>query len=198
MKEHCERCVSKFLFQFKTLKFSKSPLFFFTNHLLPCHNVFYVMSIHNAFCSFVELTFEFIFFFLLTYFLNISTMKGVFAITVITQMLLFVFYLYIAPKFGESIAGPTAVTPFTSKHLRICVLNFAITLFMLYCEFTYVMERIKYHETPPMWLSWLIVMPVCIIVDEVWFYYLHRLGHHPKLYKRIHKYHHAFQVSSLK
>jgi methylsterol monooxygenase len=33
---------------------------------------------------------------------------------------------------------------------------------------------------------------VCIIVDEIGFYYMHRLVHHKSLYKRIHKIHHEW------
>lgn len=35
-------------------------------------------------------------------------------------------------------------------------------------------------------------LAVCIIVDEIGFYYMHRLIHHKSLYKRIHKIHHEW------
>lgn len=35
-------------------------------------------------------------------------------------------------------------------------------------------------------------LAVCVIVDEIGFYYMHRLVHHKLLYKRIHKIHHEW------
>lgn len=39
-------------------------------------------------------------------------------------------------------------------------------------------------------------LAVCIIVDEIGFYYMHRLVHHKSLYKRIHKIHHEWTAPS--
>jgi len=34
----------------------------------------------------------------------------------------------------------------------------------------------------------------CIIVEEVLFYYSHRMLHHPRFYAKVHKIHHEFKV----
>lgn len=34
----------------------------------------------------------------------------------------------------------------------------------------------------------------CAVIEDAWHYFLHRLLHHKKLYKYIHKVHHEFVV----
>ena len=38
---------------------------------------------------------------------------------------------------------------------------------------------------------------VCVVVEEILFYYSHRLFHHGSIYKYVHKIHHDFQVGLL-
>lgn len=42
----------------------------------------------------------------------------------------------------------------------------------------------------------IIDLAVCIIIDEIGFYYMHRLVHHKSLYKRVHKIHHEWTAPS--
>ncbi|KAF1765069.1 hypothetical protein GCK72_005020 [Caenorhabditis remanei] len=44
----------------------------------------------------------------------------------------------------------------------------------------------------PSWWVLLRNLAVCMAVDEIGFYYTHRILHHPKLYKHIHKKHHEW------
>lgn len=34
----------------------------------------------------------------------------------------------------------------------------------------------------------------CAVIEDTWHYFLHRLLHHKRIYKYIHKVHHEFQV----
>lgn len=34
----------------------------------------------------------------------------------------------------------------------------------------------------------------CAVIEDAWHYWIHRLMHHPRLYKRVHKIHHNFQA----
>lgn len=36
----------------------------------------------------------------------------------------------------------------------------------------------------------------CAVVEDTWHYFLHRLLHHRRIYKYIHKVHHEFTVST--
>ncbi|VDL79042.1 unnamed protein product [Nippostrongylus brasiliensis] len=51
---------------------------------------------------------------------------------------------------------------------------------------------VSYGKTLPGWPTVLVQIVWCILVEEVGFYYSHRLFHHPKLYKHIHKIHHEW------
>lgn len=157
-------------------------------------------GVWDGLCTFAEAGFEFVFFYCLTSLLHITTVNDALVLIIVAQLLLFAFYLYIGPKYGESIAAArgAVATPFTRQHLAVCVVNFIISLAMAAVEWSYVLKQTQPYreagEGVPLWLSWVVVVPVCVAADEVWFYYLHRLGHHPKLYKWCHKYHHTFQV----
>lgn len=53
---------------------------------------------------------------------------------------------------------------------------------------------------PPLWLSFLRPYILaqcfgCAVVEDTWHYFLHRLLHHRRIYKYIHKVHHEFTVS---
>jgi methylsterol monooxygenase len=61
-------------------------------------------------------------------------------------------------------------------------------------SFTVFMD-IKYdYEDMPRWYSILGRCFLCAVVEDTWHYFLHRLLHHKRLYKYVHKVHHNFQA----
>eukprot|EP00009_Paramoeba_aestuarina_P016587 CAMPEP_0201531680 /NCGR_PEP_ID=MMETSP0161_2-20130828/48336_1 /ASSEMBLY_ACC=CAM_ASM_000251 /TAXON_ID=180227 /ORGANISM="Neoparamoeba aestuarina, Strain SoJaBio B1-5/56/2" /LENGTH=284 /DNA_ID=CAMNT_0047934723 /DNA_START=135 /DNA_END=986 /DNA_ORIENTATION=+ len=143
----------------------------------------------------IELLFEFVVFFFLARYLNLRTALGGVSTLVVLQFVLFAFYLYVGPKYGNSIANREK--KFTLSHLLLCALNLGLTSLMLYGEMDYVISRWTSPEEGGIGLiaGWCIAIPVCVLSDEVWFYYLHRLGHWSFIYAKLHKVHHAFQMT---
>ncbi|KJH39763.1 fatty acid hydroxylase family protein [Dictyocaulus viviparus] len=54
------------------------------------------------------------------------------------------------------------------------------------------MAGVSFEKKLPNVSTVLLQLLFCIIVEEIGFYYTHRLFHHPKLYKYIHKIHHEW------
>eukprot|EP01006_Ploeotia_vitrea_P027875 TRINITY_DN60661_c0_g1_i1.p1 TRINITY_DN60661_c0_g1~~TRINITY_DN60661_c0_g1_i1.p1 ORF type:complete len:279 (-),score=19.02 TRINITY_DN60661_c0_g1_i1:93-902(-) len=55
--------------------------------------------------------------------------------------------------------------------------------------------RYDYSTQVPGALTWIGYIVLYHILFDAWFYWAHRLAHHPKLYKHVHKKHHRFMVS---
>ncbi len=36
-------------------------------------------------------------------------------------------------------------------------------------------------------------MVACLVLEDTWNYFAHRMLHHPKIYKHCHKFHHSYQ-----
>uniref|UniRef100_A0A8C4RAU0 Methylsterol monooxygenase 1 n=1 Tax=Eptatretus burgeri TaxID=7764 RepID=A0A8C4RAU0_EPTBU len=49
-------------------------------------------------------------------------------------------------------------------------------------------------ETMPNWWALLAQCAGCAVVEDTWHYFLHRLLHHPRLYRHVHKIHHRYTV----
>ena len=62
----------------------------------------------------------------------------------------------------------------------------ALTIFAARQGWTQVYWRIGQHGWPWFWLS----IVCCIFLHDTWFYWTHRLMHHPRLFKLFHKVHH--------
>ncbi|XP_062518021.1 methylsterol monooxygenase 1-like [Corticium candelabrum] len=50
------------------------------------------------------------------------------------------------------------------------------------------------YESIPPWYNILLRMYACLLVEDTWHYFFHRLLHHKRLYKHVHKIHHNFQA----
>jgi len=50
------------------------------------------------------------------------------------------------------------------------------------------------YASMPTWYSMIPRMVFCLVCEDTWHYWAHRLLHHPKLYGPIHKMHHTFNI----
>lgn len=50
-----------------------------------------------------------------------------------------------------------------------------------------------YDSIPP-WYSIMLRMYGCLVLEDTWHYFFHRLLHHKRIYKYVHKVHHNFQA----
>jgi Delta7-sterol 5-desaturase len=91
-------------------------------------------------------------------------------------------------QFGKTVAAPqikremrntlfaTASGAFTS----------CVVLFMVSMDVTRIYTNISDY---PLWVA-LIGFPAMILFNDAWFYWMHRLIHHPRIYRYIHAEHH--------
>mmetsp|Transcript_13281 Transcript_13281/g.18112 ORF Transcript_13281/g.18112 Transcript_13281/m.18112 type:complete len:304 (+) Transcript_13281:94-1005(+) len=161
----------------------------------------------NFVYTLIESTFEMTFFYWILSVVPLSTAFQGFRLLGVTQTIFFAFYLYIGPTYGTRLGG--RVSPFTLKCFSLCLFNILLTGMITYFSFCYVLRQIQLYggtgyegETEEekegkvsLFFSWCICFPFSVFCDEFWFYYLHRLAHHPSIYKYIHKYHHHFQMT---
>lgn len=68
----------------------------------------------------------------------------------------------------------------------IMLLFWAVHALNLYVPYTY--------DTMPTWYSMIPRMIFCLVCEDAWHYWAHRLLHHPKLYGPIHKLHHTYNI----
>jgi len=80
------------------------------------------------------------------------------------------------------------------KAIRVVMFNqFVGLLYSFPIYYVIQMRGMKFKaEDLPTFQWFMVEMCVYILVEEFGFYYGHRLGHHPRLYKRFHKIHHEW------
>eukprot|EP01135_Chromosphaera_perkinsii_P000788 Nk52_evm76s151 gene=Nk52_evmTU76s151 len=81
------------------------------------------------------------------------------------------------------------------KCFRVLMFNhFCIQLPLIMGTYTYtkVMGIPYNYEAIPSWRRMLVGVIGCAMIEDTWHYFIHRLMHHPKLYKYVHKVHHHF------
>ena len=74
--------------------------------------------------------------------------------------------------------------------------HFFIQLPMISATFTYTeIMGIPYeYELIPPWYKLIIKALICLVLEDLWHYFFHRILHHGAFYKHIHKIHHNFQA----
>lgn len=83
------------------------------------------------------------------------------------------------------------------KCFKVLLFNHFCIQFPLICGTYYFTEyfSIPYDwETMPRWYMLLARCFGCAVIEDTWHYFLHRLLHHKRIYKYIHKIHHEFQA----
>ncbi|KAK5966872.1 Dietary restriction down regulated [Trichostrongylus colubriformis] len=81
-----------------------------------------------------------------------------------------------------------------SEALKLVLFNQFVTGVIVTALFHYPMKftGVSFDKKLPPVTTVLAQIVVCIFVEEIGFYYSHRLFHHPKIYKHIHKVHHEW------
>lgn len=74
--------------------------------------------------------------------------------------------------------------------------HFFIQLPMISLTFTYteIMDIPFSYNQIPLWYQLLLKAFVCLLIEDSWHYFFHRMLHRGALYKHIHKIHHNFQA----
>jgi len=83
------------------------------------------------------------------------------------------------------------------KCLRLLLFShFCIQLPMMFGMYPFTqMFGIPYDwDQMPRWYELAARVFVCAVIEDTWHYWLHRLLHHKRLYKHVHKIHHTFQA----
>uniref|UniRef100_A0A8C6G2D9 Methylsterol monooxygenase 1 n=1 Tax=Moschus moschiferus TaxID=68415 RepID=A0A8C6G2D9_MOSMO len=83
------------------------------------------------------------------------------------------------------------------KCFKVLLFNHFCIQLPLICGTYYFTEyfSIPYDwETMPRWYMLLARCFGCAVIEDTWHYFLHRLLHHKRIYKYIHKIHHEFQA----
>lgn len=83
------------------------------------------------------------------------------------------------------------------KCFKVILFNHFCIQLPLICGTYYFTEffDIPYDwERMPRWYSLLVRVFGCAVIEDTWHYFLHRLLHHKRIYKYIHKVHHEFQA----
>eukprot|EP00127_Corallochytrium_limacisporum_P002585 Clim_evm21s134 gene=Clim_evmTU21s134 len=83
------------------------------------------------------------------------------------------------------------------KCMKLIMFNhFCIQTPLIFGTYTYTqMFGIPYgYDSMPKW--WVLAYQVagCFVIEDTWHYFIHRLMHHRKLYKHVHKVHHHFSA----
>eukprot|EP00054_Salpingoeca_dolichothecata_P037161 m.9939 g.9939 ORF g.9939 m.9939 type:complete len:276 (-) comp7294_c0_seq1:75-902(-) len=77
---------------------------------------------------------------------------------------------------------------------RSKVISLAVHWFFLYHVYT-ALHEIPFNKPMDPWYIILAQIPVFILLEDMLFYWAHRLFHHPAIYKLIHKKHHQFRYT---
>eukprot|EP00128_Syssomonas_multiformis_P008607 Colp12_sorted_trinity150504_noHs@21905 len=83
------------------------------------------------------------------------------------------------------------------KCFKVLMFNhFCIQLPMILGTYSFTkMFNIPYgYDAMPHWYILLAQAFGCLVIEDTWHYFVHRLMHHPKLYKYVHKVHHHHQT----
>uniref|UniRef100_A0ABI7X303 Fatty acid hydroxylase domain-containing protein n=3 Tax=Felinae TaxID=338152 RepID=A0ABI7X303_FELCA len=83
------------------------------------------------------------------------------------------------------------------KCFKVLLFNHFCIQLPLICGTYYFTEyfNIPYDwERMPRWCLLLVKCLGCAVIEDTWHYFLHRLLHHKRIYKYIHKVHHEFQA----
>jgi len=79
--------------------------------------------------------------------------------------------------------------------LRLVVPTQLLLEIPLYCLIPIYLELVgipfDYESIPSAWV-YMWKMPACLIIEDTWHYFLHRLLHHPSIYGHVHKVHHTY------
>ncbi|EYC31917.1 hypothetical protein Y032_0003g1306 [Ancylostoma ceylanicum] len=96
-----------------------------------------------------------------------------------------------------AVNGTKVVQPSFSKYvesIKLILFNQMVVATVTIAAFHYPMKLtgMSFEKKLPPALTVLTQVLFCIIIEEIGFYYSHRLFHHPKIYKYIHKIHHEW------
>lgn len=83
------------------------------------------------------------------------------------------------------------------KCFKLLLFNhFCIQLPLMFGMYPYTMYfNIPYDwEDMPRWYNLAFRVFICLVIEDTWHYWLHRVMHHKRFYKHVHKVHHTFQA----
>jgi len=95
---------------------------------------------------------------------------------------------------------PHKQPPPDKKMVRECLRDIMLNHFLLrppvlWLLFPYIAARNSMEAPLPSGATVVWQIVACMLIDDTFFYWSHRLLHHPRIYKYIHKQHHAFKHS---